>query len=74
MLSLGIAGSPDQVVERCRGLGAEHISFGTPLGPDLQAAVRILGRDVIPRLKDSASPLVQGSADEERASGHGSRR
>ena len=36
MMSLGISGTPDEVVERCRGLidaGARHVSFGPPLGP-----------------------------------------
>lgn len=53
MLRLGICGDPDDVVERCVGLresGATHLSFGPPLGPDLLAAVELLGRKVIPRL------------------------
>ncbi|MCU1491861.1 MAG: putative 5,10-methylenetetrahydromethanopterin reductase [Acidimicrobiaceae bacterium] len=53
MLSLGICGDPDDVVERCSGLvdaGATHLSFGPPLGPDPIAAVSLLGRRVIPRL------------------------
>ena len=28
--------------------GARHISFGPPLGPDPLAAVRLLGREVLP--------------------------
>ena len=54
MLRLGIAGTPDDVVERCLGLvqhGATHLSFGPPLGPDLLRAVELLGRKVIPRLR-----------------------
>lgn len=53
MLALGIAGDPDEVVRRCRSLadmGARHLSFGPPLGPDPVAAVRILARDVLPHL------------------------
>lgn len=53
MLRLGIAGTPDEVIERCRSLmtaGVRHLSFGPPLGPDLQAAVRTLGRTVLPAL------------------------
>ncbi|MQA06584.1 MAG: LLM class flavin-dependent oxidoreductase [Streptosporangiales bacterium] len=58
MLTLGVAGSPDQVLERCRGLvalGAEHISFGPPLGPDVHTAIELLGRDVIPDLRATCS-------------------
>ncbi|MBB5158469.1 LLM class flavin-dependent oxidoreductase [Saccharopolyspora phatthalungensis] len=54
MLSLGIAGSPDEVTARClelRALGAEHISFGPPLGPDPATAIELLGREVIPALR-----------------------
>lgn len=54
MLSLGIAGSPEQVVERCRALaslGVDHLSFGPPLGPDLGTAIATLGRDVLPHLR-----------------------
>lgn len=54
MLSLGIAGDVDAVVDRCRPLvelGAEHLSFGPPLGPDLFAAVEALGRKVLPALR-----------------------
>jgi 5,10-methylenetetrahydromethanopterin reductase len=54
MLRLGIAGTPDDVVERCLGLissGATHLSFGPPLGPDPLRAVALLGRGVVPRLR-----------------------
>lgn len=53
MLALGIAGSAQAVLARCRGLaeiGVDHISFGPPLGPHLLEAVRCLGEDVIPGL------------------------
>jgi 5,10-methylenetetrahydromethanopterin reductase len=53
MLSLGIAGSPDDVIEACGKLieaGARHVSFGPPLGPEPEAAVRTLGRRVLPAL------------------------
>ena len=42
------------VVRRCEGLlalGARHLSFGPPLGPDPVAAVRLLGREVLPPLR-----------------------
>ncbi|REJ74750.1 MAG: LLM class flavin-dependent oxidoreductase [Acidobacteria bacterium] len=54
MLRVGVAGSPDEVVERLRPIrdaGAEHLSFGPPLGPDPEVAVRLLGRDVLPALR-----------------------
>jgi 5,10-methylenetetrahydromethanopterin reductase len=54
MLRLGIAGTPDDVVERCRGLldaGATHLSFGPPLGQDPVAAVALLGEGVVPELR-----------------------
>ena len=53
MLRLGIAGDEADVLARCRslqGLGARHLSFGPPLGPDPLAAVRILGERVLPAL------------------------
>ena len=56
MLSLGVAGDAADVVARCRGLvrlGADHLSFGPPLGPDPVAAVRLLGEQVLPALEDS---------------------
>ena len=54
MLSLGVAGGVDEVVEACSGLvaaGARHISFGPPLGPDPEQAIVALGASVIPALK-----------------------
>jgi|SRR5579872_1043523 len=53
MLALGVAGSPADVVARCRGLyrlGARHFSFGPPLGPDPVAAIGLLGEQVLPAL------------------------
>ncbi|WP_051579751.1 LLM class flavin-dependent oxidoreductase [Pseudonocardia acaciae] len=55
MLGLGIAGGADDVLARCRGLlaaGATHLSFGPPLGPDPERAVRVLGERVLPALGD----------------------
>ena len=55
MLRLGIAGTPDEVVERCRSLmalGVQHLSFGPPLGPDPRAAVHTLGSTVLAQLRD----------------------
>jgi 5,10-methylenetetrahydromethanopterin reductase len=53
MLRLGIAGDEADVVQRCRSLqalGAGHLSFGPPLGPDPLSAVRLLGERVMPAL------------------------
>jgi 5,10-methylenetetrahydromethanopterin reductase len=55
MLRLGIAGTPEDVTARCRGLieaGATHLSFGPPLGEDPVAAVALLGERVIPALRE----------------------
>ncbi len=54
MLSLGIVGTPDDLVARCRLLvqaGAGHLSFGPPLGPDVVSATELLGHRVLPRLR-----------------------
>jgi 5,10-methylenetetrahydromethanopterin reductase len=54
MLALGIAGTAEQIAERCQALavaGARHISFGPPLGPDPESAVAALGRYVLPTLR-----------------------
>jgi 5,10-methylenetetrahydromethanopterin reductase len=56
MLALGVAGSPEAIVERCQrlaALGARHLSFGPPLGPDVVRAVEILGARVLPALDRS---------------------
>ena len=55
MLTLGISGTPADVVLRCRDLlaaGARHISFGPPLGPDRLRSLRLLGEQVVPALLD----------------------
>jgi 5,10-methylenetetrahydromethanopterin reductase len=57
MLSLGVAGTADDVVEACAKLvaaGARHISFGPPLGPDPEQAVVALGAKVVPALRRAA--------------------
>lgn len=59
MLGLGIAGDQADVVSRCRSLralGATHLSFGPPLGPDPLTAVRMLGERVMPAV--DAEPAV----------------
>lgn len=54
MLTLGVSGTPADVVARCRGLlaaGARHVSFGPPLGPDRMRSLRLLGEQVVPALR-----------------------
>ena len=54
MLALGVAGGPEDVVGACAQLiasGARHISFGPPLGPDPEEAIRVLASEVIPALR-----------------------
>ena len=53
MLALGVAGDAADVLARCRALrrlGARHLSFGPPLGPDPVTAIRLLGDAVLPAL------------------------
>lgn len=54
MLALGVSGGPEEVLAACASLigdGARHISFGPPLGPDPEAAMRVLASDVVPALR-----------------------
>lgn len=56
MLRIGIVGTPDDLIERLHGLidlGAQHLSFGPPLGPDPLEAIRILGDKVLPHVRAS---------------------
>jgi 5,10-methylenetetrahydromethanopterin reductase len=49
MLRIGIVGSGADILPRLQGLvamGARHLSFGPPLGPDPRAAIRVLGQVV----------------------------
>lgn len=58
MLSLGVAGDVAEVVARCLALyrlGARHLSFGPPLGPDPLASIRLLGDEVLPVLRERAN-------------------
>jgi 5,10-methylenetetrahydromethanopterin reductase len=52
MLRIGIAGSPEEVIARLESLvqrGVKHLSFGPPLGPDPEEAIRTLGKEILPR-------------------------
>jgi 5,10-methylenetetrahydromethanopterin reductase len=58
MLQLGIVGGADEVIEQCATLldaGARHISFGPPMGPDSPKAVQLLGQQVLPALRATAT-------------------
>jgi 5,10-methylenetetrahydromethanopterin reductase len=51
MLRIGIAGTPEMIIERLEKLvlmGVRHMSFGPPLGSDILEAVRLLGTKVLP--------------------------
>jgi 5,10-methylenetetrahydromethanopterin reductase len=55
MLRIGIVGNSADLIARLEGLvamGARHLSFGPPLGPDPLAAIELLGREVLPRFRD----------------------
>lgn len=54
MLAIGIAGTPHDLIARLETLrdrGVRHLSFGPPLGPDILAAIEIIGREVIPHFR-----------------------
>jgi 5,10-methylenetetrahydromethanopterin reductase len=54
MMRIGIAGTTADLIKRLEGLvemGATHISFGPPLGPDLMTAIEAIGSDVIPHFR-----------------------
>jgi 5,10-methylenetetrahydromethanopterin reductase len=54
MLAIGVVGDPQDLIARLKPLvlaGANHISFGPPLGPNIDHAIKILGNAVIPALK-----------------------
>ena len=53
MLRIGVVGNANDLVARLQPLvaaGADHISFGPPLGPQPLKAIELLGREVLPRL------------------------
>lgn len=57
MLALAVVGDTPSVLARCRRLaeaGAEHLSFGPPLGHDPLAALEQLATEVLPPLRNGA--------------------
>ena len=56
MLRIGIAGTAQDLrarLESLAAMGVRHMSFGPPLGPDIEEAVRVIGQDVIPYFRDN---------------------
>jgi 5,10-methylenetetrahydromethanopterin reductase len=54
MLRIGVVGTAHDLIERLEhlvALGAKHLSFGPPLGPDPLEAIRLIGRDIIPHFR-----------------------
>jgi 5,10-methylenetetrahydromethanopterin reductase len=54
MMRIGIAGTSQDLIARLETLvemGVKHISFGPPLGPDVDEAIQAIGRDVIPHFR-----------------------
>jgi 5,10-methylenetetrahydromethanopterin reductase len=51
MLKIGVVGRPEDLIARLEPLvaaGASHLSFGPPLGPCPQDAIKLLGQHVLP--------------------------
>lgn len=51
MLKLGVSGTPEDAigqVERLAEWGINEVSFGGPLGPDPEEAIRLMGEKVLP--------------------------
>ena len=49
--AFSLTGSPDDIIPRIQALidaGADNIAFGTPLGPDPNAALSLLANEVLP--------------------------
>ncbi len=54
MLKIGVMGHSDALIARLEPLveaGASHLSFGPPLGPDVQTAIELLGNRVLPHFR-----------------------
>ncbi|HEY3060788.1 MAG TPA: LLM class flavin-dependent oxidoreductase [Chloroflexota bacterium] len=54
MLRIGVVGTAHELLPRLQhlvNLGARHLSFGPPLGPDLFQAIKVLGSEVLPRFR-----------------------
>jgi 5,10-methylenetetrahydromethanopterin reductase len=54
MLRIGVVGTASDLLPRLEHLvtlGARHLSFGPPLGPEPESAIEVLGREVLPRFR-----------------------
>ena len=54
MIKLGVSGTPADVieqVERLAEMGIDEVSFGGPLGPDPEQAIRLMGEQVMPHFR-----------------------
>ncbi len=50
--NFSVTGTPEDVIPQIEAMseaGVDHVSFGHPLGPDLERALRLLGEEVLPR-------------------------
>lgn len=59
LLQIGIAGDASTLIPRLEqlvALGATHLSFGPPLGPDPLQAIELLGRHVLPYFRSGGAP------------------
>ena len=57
MLKIGVVGTTKELIprlERLVKMGARHLSFGPPLGPDPLEALQVIGRDVLPYFQEAA--------------------
>jgi 5,10-methylenetetrahydromethanopterin reductase len=57
MMQIGIAGTTREVIQRLEklvNLGACHLSFGPPLGPDIDEAITRIGQEIIPYFREAA--------------------
>ncbi|ENN95580.1 methylenetetrahydromethanopterin reductase [Methanocaldococcus villosus KIN24-T80] len=53
--AFSIYGTPDEVVDKCKELvkmGVTQIVAGSPIGPDKEKAIKLIGKQVIPALKE----------------------
>ncbi len=54
MMALGLVGTPKQVIaqiEELAAAGITHVNLGGPIGPDIDAAIQLLGDEVMPYFK-----------------------
>ena len=56
--SFSLAGTPEEIIEKAKRImssGVTHILFGTPLGEDVEKSIHMLGKHVIPALRQEIS-------------------